>query len=180
MSASRKAGSRARVLAFAASVALFGAVRAAAQEPAAASPDAGAEPGSVGWATRCVSKTRAEPLECVAEQSVVKADTRQLIAMFSVRIPSDTRSPVTMIQLPLGLYLPAALEVLVDDGAAVTLPLQTCDANGCYAGAPLSPELLDRLRRGRTLRLRFENLARAKMDVALSLEGFSQAFDAVK
>lgn len=142
-------------------------------------PEANTAPAS-DWITRCGSGTRTGSLECAMEQSVAKNDTRQLVAMFTVRIPSDTRAAVIMIQLPLGLFLPAGLELQVDQGPTQNLPLQTCDTGGCYAGAPLSNELLQQLQAGKTLRLTFQNLSQLKLDVTMPLAGFRAGFDSIR
>jgi invasion protein IalB len=152
---------------------------ALAQQPAQ-NQAAAQKPAESDWATQCTAKARQAAVECSVQQSVVKSDTRQLVAMFGIRVPADTRSPVMMIQLPLGLYLPAGVEVQVDQGKALPLPLQTCDANGCYAGAPVAADLLQQLRAGKTLRLTFQNLSQSKVDLSMPLEGFAAAYDSVK
>jgi invasion protein IalB len=149
-------------------------------------PGEAAQPAGPGaateatWATQCTAKTRLAALECSVQQSIVKTDTRQLIATFGIRIPPETRAPVMMIQLPLGLYVPAGVALHVDQGQAVALPIQTCDATGCYAGIPVAAEFLEQLRNGKTLRIRFENLAQSKVEVPLPLAGFASAYDAVR
>lgn len=143
----------------------------ASSESAAAAP---------AWVTHCGSATRAAAVECSMEQRVLTTDTHQLLAMFSVRIPADTRAPVLMIQLPLGLYLPAGITLQVDQDTAIEMPVQTCDNAGCYAGAPLSGEFSTKLQRGQTLRLGFQNLSRTKLDVTMTLDGFGPALAAIK
>jgi invasion protein IalB len=132
------------------------------------------------WVSSCGTKTRTAPLDCSMEQSIVKNDTRQLVASFSVRVPGDTRTPVLMIQLPLGLYLPGGLVLQVDQSKAVELPVQSCDANGCYAGAPLSKELLAQLQAGSTLHMSFQNLARTKIDIPMPLTGFGPIYAGIQ
>jgi len=156
-----------------------------AQQPAPSAarppdPKAADTPIESNWITQCGSKTRQGALECSVRQSVIKTDTGQTVAMFSVRIPAETRSPVMMIQLPLGLYLPSGVELQVDDNKVIALPLQTCEASGCYVGAPVPAELAEQLRRGTLLRIGFKNLAETKIDVPMPLAGFAAAFDAIK
>jgi len=146
----------------------------------AAQPTGSGAAAEATWATQCTAKTRLAALECSVQQSIVKADTRQLIATFGIRIPPETRAPVMMIQLPLGLYVPAGVALHVDQGQAVALPIQTCDATGCYAGIPVAAEFLGQLRSGKTLRITFENLAQSKVELPLPLAGFASAYDAVK
>jgi invasion protein IalB len=115
----------------------------AAPAPAAAQPDAAANtPPSPGWVARCASVSRDAPLECVAEQTAVLTKTGQLIMLINVRVPGDTHQPVAIIQLPLGLNLPAGAKLQIDDGKTTELEIQTCEQRGCYANAPISPDLL--------------------------------------
>jgi|SRR5579864_373600 len=154
------------------------AVKPPEAKPAATSASSTAP--EANWITRCGSQTRTGSLECSMEQSAFKTDTRQLVAMFSIRIPSDTRAPVLMVQTPLGVFLPGGLQMQVDDGKAVDLPLQMCDGSGCYAGTPLTDQFSEQLQRGTLLHLSFQNMAHAKLDVTMPLAGFGSAYGAIK
>jgi invasion protein IalB len=159
-----------------------GAARAqqALQTPPATVPASQATAGESKWATRCAGLTRSGSLECAVEQSVVKADTRQVVTLFRVQVAGDTRAPVMVIQLPLGLYLPAGLGLQVDENKSVDLPVHTCDAGGCYVTSPVSAELLAQLQRGKTLHLRFQNLSKETIDVSMPLAGFATAYEGIK
>ena len=61
------------------------------------------------------------------EQTAVLTKTGQLIVLINIRVPSDTRAPVAVIQLPLGLNLPAGAKLQVDDGKVTDLQIQTCE-----------------------------------------------------
>src|ERR1700712_5444709 len=89
-------------------------------------------PAPAGWVARCASASRGAPLECAVEQTAVLTKTGQLIVLINIRVPGDTRAPVAVIQLPLGLDLPAGAKLGVDDGKTVDLQIQTCEARGCY------------------------------------------------
>jgi invasion protein IalB len=72
-----------------------------------------------------------------------------LIVLVNIRVPSDTHTPVALVQLPLGLNLPGGAQFQVDDGKTVDLQIQTCENRGCYASTPVAPELLAALRSGK-------------------------------
>lgn len=152
---------------------------AAGQAGTQSVPAAPATPES-NWITNCSSASRQGEPECSVQQSIVKTDTQQIVVLFSVRIPSETRSPVMLIQLPLGLFLPAGITLQTDEAEPISLPVQTCDGAGCYASGPVSDELLDRLRLGTMLFVSFQNLSRARVDVSMPLARFAAAYDAVK
>ena len=91
--------------------------------PADTAPAAAAGAPQPGWAVRCSSASREAPLECAMEQTAVLTKTGQLIVLVNIRVPSDTRVPVAMVQLPLGLNLPGGARFQVDDGKVTELTI---------------------------------------------------------
>ena len=83
------------------------AAQAAQPAPAPTQPQAdGAPAQQPGWIARCTSVSRDAPLECAIEQNAVLTKTGQTIVLINIRIAPDTRTPVALLQLPLGLNLP--------------------------------------------------------------------------
>ncbi|HXN67655.1 MAG TPA: invasion associated locus B family protein [Bradyrhizobium sp.] len=150
---------------------------AAAQAEAAPPANAAAPPG---WAARCSSASRDAPLECAMEQTAVLSKTGQLIVLVNIRVPSDTHTPVALVQLPLGLNLPAGAKLQVDDGNAVDLQIQTCENRGCFASTPIAPEFLAALKSGKQLKVSFQNLAKETATIPMPLTDFAAAYDKIK
>ncbi len=115
-----------------------------AQTTPAPTASEGANPSPPGWVARCSSASRGAPLECAIEQSAVLTKTGQLIVLVNIRVSAETRAPVALVQLPLGLNLPAGAKLQVDDGKTSDLQIQTCEARGCYANLQISPDVLGR------------------------------------
>jgi len=132
-----------------------------------------------GWAVRCASPSREAPPECVIEQSAV-LKTGQPVAVFNIRVPADTRVPVALAQLPLGVNLPVGAKLQVDDGKVIDLQYQTCENRGCYASTTVSTELLAALRSGKQLKVSFQNLAKETITIPLQLAEFAPAYDKIK
>jgi invasion protein IalB len=151
---------------------------APATPPAEATP--APTPGQPGWAARCSSASRDTPLECAMEQTAVLSKTGQLIVLVNIRVPSDTHTPVALVQLPLGLNLPGGAKLQVDDGKTTDLQIQTCENRGCYAGTPIGPELLAGLRSGKQLKVVFQNLAKETITIPMPLTDFAAAYDKIK
>ncbi|MGY4236063.1 hypothetical protein ACVIIW_005010 [Bradyrhizobium sp. USDA 4449] len=82
---------------------------AAAAQPVAAptQPQAEGAAPQPGWIARCTSASRDAPLECAIEQNAVLTKTGQTIVLINIRVAPDTRTPVALLQLPLGLNIPA-------------------------------------------------------------------------
>jgi invasion protein IalB len=155
----------------------------AAATPAPAAPQAEAAPATPpppGWSARCNSASRGAPLECLIEQTAVLTKTGQLIVLINIRVPSDTHAPIAVVQLPLGLNLPAGAKLQVDDGKTADVQIQTCEQRGCYANAPISPELLAAMKTGKQLKVSFQNLAKEVIAIPMPLTDFAAAYDKIK
>ena len=153
---------------------------AAAPATPAAPPAEPAPAAPPGWAVRCTSASRTAPLECAIEQTAVLTKTGQLIVLVNIRVPADTRAPVALVQLPLGLHLPGGARLQVDDGKTTDLQIQTCENRGCYAGSPIAPELLAALRSGKQLKVSFQNLGKETITIPMPLTDFAAAYDKIK
>jgi invasion protein IalB len=154
-----------------------------AATPAPAAPQAEAAPATPpppGWSARCSSASRGAPLECLIEQTAVLTKTGQLIVLINIRVPSDTHAPVAVVQLPLGLNLPAGAKLQVDDGKTTDVQIQTCEQRGCYANAPISPEMLAAMKTGKQLKVSFQNLAKEVIAIPMPLTDFAAAYDKIK
>ena len=137
-------------------------------------------PPPPGWVARCSSVSRDAPLECAIEQTAVLSKTGQLIVLINIRVPSDTHTPVAIVQLPLGINLPAGARLQVDDGKTSDLQIQTCEARGCYANAPITPDMLAAMKSGKQLKVSFQNLAKEVISIPMPLADFATAYDKIK
>jgi len=100
--------------------------------------------------------------------------------LVNIRVPDDTRAPIALVQLPLGLNLQAGAKLQVDDGKSIDLPIQTCENSGCYASIPISPEMLNALRSGKQLKIIFQDLAKEAIAIPMPLTDFTAAYDKIK
>ena len=145
----------------------------------ATSPQAKTQPPKAGpgWAVNCKSGAKEKELECRMSQTVVVKQTGKVLTNVAFRIPVDTKKPEIIVQLPLGVNLPAGATFQVDENVPQQLYFKACDRNGCYASTPVAPEALAVLRKGKQLKIGFKNLAEKPITVPLSLDGFGDAFD---
>jgi len=149
--------------------------------PAAPSPAQAAAPVSAAaWRSRCTSATRQTVPECMVEQTAILGKTGQMLANVSVRVPPSGGQPVMMIHVPVGLFLPAGINVRVDEQAPLQLAIQTCDLQGCYAGSPISPDMLKAMKAGKQLGVGFQNLSKQAITVPLTLTQFAEAYRAIQ
>jgi invasion protein IalB len=146
--------------------------------PAEQTPSNG--PAPPGWAARCTSGSRDAPLECAIEQTAVLTKTGQLIVLVNIRVTSDTHAPVALVQLPLGMNLPSGAKLQVDDSKAVDLQIQTCENRGCYASAPITPDMLGAMKSGKQLNVSFQTLGKETIKIPMPLTDFAAAYDKIK
>lgn len=157
----------------------------AQQQPASPTPaptqpaqsNSNAQPA---WTVRCGSLARQAPLECILEQQVVVQQTGQQLSLVSVRVPGDTRQPVMLVQLPLGMYLPGGLTLQVDDEKGQLVPIQSCDQRACYVGLPVTAEMLTSLKKGQRLNLIIQSANRESITIPHPLSDFSDQYQKIQ
>lgn len=137
-------------------------------------------PGQPDWIVRCTSASRDAALECAMEQNAVLTKTGQTVVLINIRIAPDTRTPIALLQLPLGLNLPVGAKLQVDEGKTFDLQIQTCESRGCYASTPVAADLLAALRSGKQLKVSFQNMANETIAIPMPLSDFAAAYDKIK
>lgn len=152
---------------------LSGQAQTASSETPAASP-------KETWSVRCAAASREAAPDCSIEQRAIVTQTGRLLMQITIRVPASTLKPVLMVQGPLGTYLPGGITMDVDGTEFQKLDFQTCEANGCYAASPLSPEKLTQLFNGQKLNINVQSANRQPLKVPMSLIGFTAAYQKIK
>ena len=128
------------------------------------------------WRTQCAGSARTSAaLECSMEQRLVLEGGGQLLARMLICMPADTKRPVYMIQVPLGIALPVGLRISVDGAPGQNLGFQTCDQAGCYVGEPFPDDLLSAMKAGNVVSISFEDNQKRPIKLDFSLKGFTKA-----
>jgi invasion protein IalB len=132
------------------------------------------------WATNCFSLGRSTLPQCSMSHTVAIKETGQVLFNVTVRIPIEPGlSPYLDIVGPLGFYLPNGLEITIADQPFVTLSINRCDANGCYAGTILTDEQLGQLKQGGALSVAFSPKPEQNTQVEIPLASFTEAYDRI-
>lgn len=129
---------------------------------------------NIPWIVNCASLTG--QVACEAVQRLTIKKTGQLLLGITVRLPKGAKDPTMMVQLPHGMFLPSGVSLKIDENAAKTEPVQTCDAKGCYVGLAIDPNLLKTLKTGKALTVSFQNLAKKEIRIPITLSGFAEAY----
>ena len=88
--------------------------------------------------------------------------TRQRVLSVAVRMPADTKKPVFLMQLPLGVYLPAGATLQIGKEEAKTLPFTSCDQGGCIAEYAVTDAELAAIAKGADLTISAQGSASRK------------------
>jgi invasion protein IalB len=134
-----------------------------------------AQDNPAAWRVECTGDGKA--LECRAVQHLLQQQTRQTIAHLAVRVPGNSKTPVMMVQLPLGLNLAEPLQIRVDNGPQERQPIQTCTPIGCFVGMQLNEKLVAAMRAGVLLKLAFQDSNKRQIALDVPLLGFGLALD---
>lgn len=130
------------------------------------------------WRVECT--TGGKTLDCSALIDVVQRDTHQIITSITVRYPTETKRPVMLVQVPLGILVSEEISIEVDNGQTEHVKVQTCTQAGCFAGSPVSDSLISAMRTGKQLKIVFYNVQKKPVTVTLPLKGFALAYDKIK
>jgi invasion protein IalB len=147
-------------------------------QPAAA-PNQPAPNQPAPWAVTCSDRAGGK-LICEMSQNVIEDKTRRQLLFLSIRNASDDASPVLLIRAFHGLYLPAGLNLGIDQGKPTPVPFQKSDQAGIYAALPLSEALVGELKKGKELRIAMQLQKEQPLEIKVPLTGFPAAFDKVR
>lgn len=131
------------------------------------------------WALRCV--VRAEgPDSCQMYQLLSNAEDVPIAEFTIFRLPegSEAVAAATVI-VPLETLLQNQLSITVDGESGKRYPFAFCNQNGCYARLGLVDEDIAAFKRGSEATLTIVPAAAPdqRVNVTLSLDGFTAAFD---
>lgn len=81
--------------------------------------------------------------------------------------------PRLQLFLPVGLYLPAAVKITIDQGTAYRIPYTWCFANTCMAADAADPKLLNEMETGEKLQLEVVDSSVLAVNTSLPLHQFA-------
>ncbi|WP_342594088.1 invasion associated locus B family protein [Salinicola lusitanus] len=116
-----------------------------------------------------------ERQNCVMSQMVSNPDSNEPLMRAMVGHPAQADGPVMVFLLPLGVRLAPGIQLQVDANEPVGMPYQVCLQQGCRANLALSPQLLAQLRGGNKATVSAIAPDGKRLDMDLSLMGFTSA-----
>lgn len=146
--------------------------RLAQAQPAPAQP-AQAQPI---WGVNCAGTPKG--LDCRAIQAMQITDTGQI--SLAVRVPPETKKPLMILLLPMGIYLPAGVTVRIGQDEAKTVQLQSCDGTGCLAEYAITEAEIAAMLKGQVLTISVQDRDKQPVSVQVPATGFPTAYAKIK
>ncbi|MGH8478093.1 MAG: invasion associated locus B family protein [Gammaproteobacteria bacterium] len=131
------------------------------------------------WSLRCEQAKRGQE-RCSIVQDVVTRASGQRVVRAAIGLVPGRTEPIALFTLPLGISLPPGASLQIGTAEPVSFPIERCDAQGCRGGLKLGAALLDALKQAQNAELIFHDGQRQPIRVALSLEGFAPALEALR
>jgi invasion protein IalB len=133
------------------------------------------------WQLECY-RTGQEEEPCQMLQPLFGAEGNQVANMRIFRIPDGGQAIAgAVVAVPLNTMLTAGLTILVDANAPQRYPFSVCNKHGCYARIGFTQEDIDAYKRGANAIVSLvQSIAPdQRVDLKMSLSGFTDAFDKV-
>jgi invasion protein IalB len=152
------------------------------QPKATQSPPTQAAPSqpspSQAWVVVCGNSQKG--LDCRAGRSLRLDNRGQALLNVAVRVSADTKKPVMLLQLPLGLYLPAGVSLQIGKDAPKALPFQSCEMSGCLAEHPVTEAEIAAMLKGADLTISAQTASKQPLTMKVSVAGFPAAYAKIK
>jgi invasion protein IalB len=155
---------------------------AVAQDTAQQAPSETVKATHGAWEVVC--KT-ANPDQCRLNQVGETADGKKalivnIVKLIEAKTDDGKNIPAAIrITTPLGTILRQGLKVQIDSGNVQNAMFEVCVPSGCIVSDAISDEFLAQLKAGSTATMSFSVLQQGKLDVNISLKGFTKAFKAL-
>lgn len=144
------------------------------QQPGAASGNDVTTESFQDWEVRC-QRNAEGPSPCAMSQLITQPDSDQPLMQVILDYPPQIDDPVMSFFVPLGVRLAPGLQFSVDNGEPIQFPYQICQEQGCRADVPIESSMLQQLRSGNTATLSMISPRGERMDIDISLIGFTDA-----
>ena len=97
-----------------------------------------------------------------------------------VRTTEDAKKPVMLIQVPLGIFLPAGITLQIGEDAAKKLPLQSCSQEGCLTEYAVTDAEIAVMQQDADLTVSVQDLKKAPVTLQVPGLGFAAAYSKMK
>lgn len=116
---------------------------------------------------------------CEIVQSFRNNTNNQVVAVLAYGKPDATSERKFVIQVPVGVWLPDGLSLVLDGKNLVTGQYLRCNSSICLAQTDAKKEVIDAFKSDKAISIEFSDANRARAKLSISLKGFSEALAAL-
>jgi invasion protein IalB len=153
----------------------------APQQQGAAPKQPTQEQAQSAWVKLCEKATlkkqdKEEKLDiCLTHHERLDGGTGMVIVSAALREVQGNPKKHLMIMVPLGVALPAGVQIKIDDEKEATkLAYTICHPGGCTAEIEVTPPLVEKLKKGKQMMVAAMNVAARPIFLPVPLEGFEK------
>lgn len=128
------------------------------------------------WTLVCETLKGAKDEFCFLTQILTVKETGKPLMRVTVSYPGNGDKALMLVTLPLGIALAPGMGFQLDDGKPRGVPFDRCLPVGCNAGLPLSPTLIEAMKKGTQIKVMFADGKGKKKVLPISLSGFTAGF----
>ncbi|MCK5517838.1 MAG: invasion associated locus B family protein [Alphaproteobacteria bacterium] len=133
-----------------------------------------------GWVKRCSEESK----DCEIFQRIDVKKSSMRIAEFALGFPHKNGAKKGnargVVILPLGILLEKGITMKVDSGLPSVFKISTCTKQGCFLQIDVSKNLIDMMKKGNLVYFIFESADGRKVNLVMSLAGFSKALRSIQ
>lgn len=107
-------------------------------------------------------------------------ETKQRFVEFALGYPRGKDKARGIVVLPLGILLTSGVEMKIDDHQMFQFDPRFCDGRGCFAYVELSHALVEMMKKGNEIIISFWSKDSQKINVPISLKGFTKALEDIQ
>lgn len=130
------------------------------------------------WVVKCEREGEFRD-RCFIRQTLTLRSSGEMLFDIAAGYPLGGEYPLLLLSAPLGIYLPAGIDIEVDNTGSHRAVVAYCNHEGCHAYYRMTSSLYRLFRQGRWLNVTFLDGTRRAHDLQLSLSGFSKAIDSL-
>ena len=148
------------------------------------------EPGEIylagnkgDWNVRCITGNPGEIDKCEIQQLLFLNENTPVADISIFKLPEGERAiAAANVMVPLETLLTKKLRFAFSEGSVKEFPYSFCNQNGCLVRMGLLEEDIVAMKKGASSRLSITHISspEASINLDLSLNGFTAAFDAIR
>ncbi len=134
------------------------------------------------WGHKCEKPKGFDKEICFIFQRITNKENDKKVADITIAYaPKAGSKPLMVVTLPLGVFLPAGIQLRVDqEKETARAQFVQCIQDGCQARVVMDDKMMSKLKGGNRLGVAFLTPQQKQLGFPVSLSGFTAAIDSLK